>query len=316
MITTTNLDCKTQPNIVSTVETVTPFKAKLWLETKNLDCNRNISDTVVRDYANTMKRGEWIIAESLKFDMEDVLIDGQHRLKAVCLANIPIDFLVARGYERTSAKAFDCGKNRNLANRAQIDGESWVKPRHTSVFKNLFYAIGENGRILKKMTREQQLNAILTLKESYPTALYKLGSQCGKQITSAQVHSVITRAYYSPKSEIYTVKGAKIPFTTDLLKDFLLLLYGYSYHSDHNLFSQVLLDPSAPTRLRDAFRLNDFKVDLGSGSSLAKAKFMYAQTSLFKYLSNANVKNLSIINDNLFPVSWIDDLTFDKPEPS
>jgi hypothetical protein len=298
--------------LTSEIITVTPDLANYWLENKNFDDNRRISEGVVKDYANTIKAGQWLIADGLKFDNEDFLIDGQHRLKAVCLANIAVDFLVIKGYERKSAQVLDSGKNRTLANVAQLKGEQWVQPIHTSIFNNLFHPLGKNLTFLKKFTSEEKIKAILTLKNSFRIALCYQRRQCGKNINSAHLLSVIVRAFYSRKSCDYTMK-ANISFQVEMLKDFLLLVYGYSYHSDKELFSQTLLNPSAAVRLRDAFRLNQF-YDANSKASIANAKFLYCQTALFKYLSDINVKNLTLIKDNLFPVEWIDDLTFDKPE--
>ncbi|HEY5050458.1 MAG TPA: hypothetical protein VII50_06125, partial [Acidothermaceae bacterium] len=66
----------------SKVQTITPAKAAEWLEANTT--NRPVSRTVVRSFAEAMKRGEWIVThQGIAFDVSGVLIDGQHRLAAV-----------------------------------------------------------------------------------------------------------------------------------------------------------------------------------------------------------------------------------------
>ncbi|MEI8064585.1 MAG: hypothetical protein WCH84_11045, partial [Verrucomicrobiota bacterium] len=65
---------------------VTPALAWQWL--KNNYGNRTIKDDMVVAYARDMVNGVWAAThQGLAFDVDERLIDGQHRLKAVIMAN-------------------------------------------------------------------------------------------------------------------------------------------------------------------------------------------------------------------------------------
>lgn len=87
-----------------TKERITPEIAEQMLAC-NVDRNRNISMLRVRMYAHDMQSDKWMDnAETIKFDSEGHLIDGQHRLKAIIYSGKTVRLWVARGM---SADAFD-----------------------------------------------------------------------------------------------------------------------------------------------------------------------------------------------------------------
>lgn len=301
-------------NISSEIVTVTPQLAKEWLERHNISYNRSLSPTRTSHYISIIKRGEWRIGDALKFDMEGMLIDGQHRLKAVSMAGIPVRFLVLRGFDPSAAQILDRGMNRTLGNIAQLKGHQWITSAIVSIFNGMFFAVYDSvSTVDKNLTDLDKINAILTCKEGILLSSYKgcVKQQRGKGLNTAVLKSVVARAFYSPKSSLYYYKGSnfKKQFTPALLKDFLLLIYGFSYFSEKEMFSQTELDPSAPTRLRDMFLSNAFPM-LPGVQQASKIKFKFCETALLKYLTNLNVKTLRENKDNLFPVDWIDDLTF------
>jgi hypothetical protein len=303
-------------SITSEIITVTPELATKWLKENNIDFNRNVSPKKVLCYVNTIKEGRWKIGDALKFDKNGFLIDGQHRLKAVASSQISVDFLVLKGFDTEAAQVLDRGFIRTLGNVAQLKGHSWITTSIVSVFNALFFAISDSPSsfLEPKLTDEDKINAMLACQEGLTLSQYKYGTQGGKQVSASVLKAVVARAYYSPKSDFYYYKGSgfKKKFVSDLLKDFLLIVYGYSYYSDKNIFFQTDLDPSAPTRLREMFLSNNFPAFTGN-VQLNKVRFKYCEVALFKFLTNTSVKSLVQNKDNLFSVSWIDDLTFDKP---
>ena len=89
---------------------ITPEKAKEMLE-RNFN-NRTINYKMVKMYAKQMYENNWdITGQAISFDTDGVLIDGQHRLAAVCLANKPVKMLVATGLRRSLN--YDNGKLRS-----------------------------------------------------------------------------------------------------------------------------------------------------------------------------------------------------------
>lgn len=105
---------------------VTPELAKKWLD--NNFRNRRISDDVVASYARDMVSGVWVPThQGVAFNDRDELIDGQHRLHAIILANVTIRMMVTfglaskiEGREMTTMDAVDRGRTRSVADQLKI----------------------------------------------------------------------------------------------------------------------------------------------------------------------------------------------------
>lgn len=288
--------------IESKVIWVTPELAELWMS-KNFKNNRFLSASRWKKYAKIMRNGDWKVATPISFDMEGVMINGQHRLRALIETGLTLPFAVTMGYEFNASEAFDRGANRNVSNVAQLTGLDWCRNEHVSVFNNLFYCLPDSGRISSTFTDHEKIKGILVLQDSYETVFYKVGASKG--IKCGALYAVIARAYFCEK---VTNKA--------LLKDFLLLLYGFNYAEDKNLFSQHKLNSYVVTQLRAKMLARNWTTGL-EGYQLANEKAFHVQKALEIFLSGKKIARSSKIElfstDNLFPVSWIDDLTFDKP---
>lgn len=93
------------------VEAISPAQAEKYLEQNT--GNRSISKAAVTRWANALRRGEWQVnGEAIKFDVDGSLVDGQHRLKAIVVAGIPMITCVIRGLPAGSFKTIDGGKPR------------------------------------------------------------------------------------------------------------------------------------------------------------------------------------------------------------
>lgn len=76
--------------------TITPEMARDWLQNNNQG-NRTIRQAVLRKYARDIEEDRWRVThQCIAFDSGNNLVDGQHRLSAVVLANKPILAYVAR----------------------------------------------------------------------------------------------------------------------------------------------------------------------------------------------------------------------------
>ena len=105
---------------------VTPALAWQWL--KNNYGNRTIKDDMVVAYARDMVNGVWAAThQGLAFDVDERLIDGQHRLKAVIMANRTVKMKVTfnlpariEGSEMTTMDCVDRGRTRSVADQLTI----------------------------------------------------------------------------------------------------------------------------------------------------------------------------------------------------
>jgi hypothetical protein len=93
---------------------VTPQLAKKWLATNNE--NRKISPTWVSKLARDMRNGQFPnIGETIKFDTEGHLIDGQHRLSALIDAGVTLEFIIVENIAREDRFKMDKNRRRSAS---------------------------------------------------------------------------------------------------------------------------------------------------------------------------------------------------------
>ena len=94
-------------------ENITPAKAQQYLATSQ--GNRPKSLVTIHSYADTMKKGKWLLnGMCIIFDNEGHLIDGHTRLQAVIEANVPVRFDVCRGASPDAFTTYDNGRHRTV----------------------------------------------------------------------------------------------------------------------------------------------------------------------------------------------------------
>lgn len=100
---------------------IDPNRAYMMLERNQL--NRKIRDGHVDWLASQIREDNWKLnGESIKFDGEGYLLDGQHRLHAVDQAGKPIKSLVVVGIDPVSRHTVDTGAHRSAADVLQMHG--------------------------------------------------------------------------------------------------------------------------------------------------------------------------------------------------
>lgn len=118
------------------VVTVSPELAAKYLE-RNV-CNRKMSRAVVKRYAEEMARGEWQFnGETIKFDGEGRLIDGQHRLHAIVRAGVSVELGIFRSLKHSAFKTIDTGRNRTGGDVLSICGVAY--PNETAAAARLLW---------------------------------------------------------------------------------------------------------------------------------------------------------------------------------
>ena len=101
-------------NVVAVVETITPKMAEVYLGFNTQ--NRKPNNGTIRRYATDMKSGNWKLnGQPIIFDRNNILKDGQNRLMACIVANIPFVSVVVRGVEVDTFDSIDTGHKRNMA---------------------------------------------------------------------------------------------------------------------------------------------------------------------------------------------------------
>jgi len=97
----------------ATIKRIGPEEAKGLLQAASGRNYRRLSQRLVNVYASEMARGLWKSnGESLKFNGDGTLIDGQHRLNAVIQAGRSVEFLCV--YEVETDASIDTGRRRTF----------------------------------------------------------------------------------------------------------------------------------------------------------------------------------------------------------
>lgn len=98
---------------------ITPDMAKEFLERNK--GNRRLYDAVIAKYARDMTHSAWYLSpNAIGFDENDRLIDGQHRLKACIMADIPFRSYIVYGLPPESQGIIDSNKKRSIADQMHI----------------------------------------------------------------------------------------------------------------------------------------------------------------------------------------------------
>jgi hypothetical protein len=101
------------------IRKISPARAKRMLE--NNDGNRNLRRATAARYATIMKTGNWKTApEPLVIAKDGRILNGQHRLLAVMIADIAVDFLVIEGVDESLFKVIDRGMMRSASDALGI----------------------------------------------------------------------------------------------------------------------------------------------------------------------------------------------------
>lgn len=96
------------------IKTIGPDEAKIMLQ-KNKANFRRLDEARIVRYAKEMSAGRWQFdGAPIRFDIGGMLIDGQHRLKAIIKSGVPVQLVVVVGL-KADGSTVDRGKPRTVA---------------------------------------------------------------------------------------------------------------------------------------------------------------------------------------------------------
>jgi len=102
---------------------VSPKQAETWLK-KNTQNNRKLQKRLVNQYSRDMILGKWeMTGEAIKFDKNETLIDGQHRLSAVVASNKTVTMAVVTGLDHQVVQVIDTGRQRSAGDALTVAGK-------------------------------------------------------------------------------------------------------------------------------------------------------------------------------------------------
>lgn len=110
------------PQIIDEWWTITPQRAKELLVASAEFVQRRLK-WKVDVYAADMAAGRWLDnGESLIFDQDGVLLNGQHRLHAIIKSGVTLRMKVTLGVPRAAAKTMDQGLSRTVGDALRMGG--------------------------------------------------------------------------------------------------------------------------------------------------------------------------------------------------
>lgn len=113
------------------IEEVTPEIAAKWLQRN--EGNRKLREPRAAAFAKAITDGKYRLThQGIAFSSKGRLLDGQHRLRAICLAGRPIPIVVARNVPESAFEVLDAGLTRKMYERLRTD------PKNTTVATRLY----------------------------------------------------------------------------------------------------------------------------------------------------------------------------------
>jgi len=136
---------KNETGLQTEVVMVTPSQAKEWLKL-NVN-NRRIRLSVVEEYAEDMLEKRWHPnGDTIKFNQDGNLCDGQHRLMACIVSETPFPTLVVHGVSDSAVITIDNNARRSTADYLYLSGTTDKKNAaafaHVARMLDMFYRHG------------------------------------------------------------------------------------------------------------------------------------------------------------------------------
>lgn len=134
--------------ITCKVETIDREAAERYLNVDRGN-NRPFSQNHLANLIGRQVRGEWVTnGDTIRFDTDGQLRDGQHRLRMVKQTGIPIQVVVVRDIDPTAFSTMDVGKKRSLGDVLYIEKEK----NHTQLAGTLAWIWRYLTRKMKPMS--------------------------------------------------------------------------------------------------------------------------------------------------------------------
>lgn len=135
-------------NVFTQPRAIDPAMAKRMLGLSN--GNRVLRVKTIAAYADEMKRGNWLLThQGIAFDINGRLVDGHHRLSAICVAGVTVTMNVTYNMAEDAVLCIDTGRTRNMADQLRI-------PDREAALLNLALRIAFRSTVSRVKTRAVQ----------------------------------------------------------------------------------------------------------------------------------------------------------------
>lgn len=177
---------------------VTPDQATKWLE-GNMH-NRPLSQSLSEKYAEEMRQGRWMLThQGIAFDADKTLVDGQHRLWAVVLAERSVQFSVTYDVPIATQIVVDDHKPRSAAVALTLAGYA-VTATTVATASMMMRGFTSYGYGRGKFSKQEIRDCIEKHKDclEFVTELFRSRKT---HLAVAPVRAAVARAYYHGNRE-------------------------------------------------------------------------------------------------------------------
>lgn len=222
---------------VTTRVKITPELAAKWLERNTI--NRRLDEKWVAQLRDVILRGEWQFnGDAIRRTVDGDLLDGQHRLWAICLAEKAVDSLVVDNLPRDTQQTIDRGKRRSFADELRMQG--FTSPNQLAAVINVTWKL-ENDHI--RTSRVPTISQGLRILKEHPDLVdaVGMGYRFSRKIPGSSP-AVIGALYYQ-----FSLRDA------DAAADFIeRLIEGLELTRDHPIFAlrrHITVSKTSPVML-------------------------------------------------------------------
>ena len=158
---------------------VTPEMAAEFLN-KN-EGNRKLREHRAAFLSRAILEGKFKLThQAIAISKKKRLLDGQHRLRAICLANKPVEMVVAYDVPDDTFSVLDAGMPRKMCERLRSD------PQHTAICSQLFKLMVSN-----RLAHEFEMELMLELFNDALKSFEQVGSQKRTRLDKAPISGAI-----------------------------------------------------------------------------------------------------------------------------
>lgn len=252
---------------------VTPQMAENWLE-QNSDRNRKLRESKVAQYEADIRAGRWRLSDqAISFDVNESLVNGQHRLHAVIRADRAIISLVLKGLPTEAMLIIDGGMKRSTDDNFGMIGRDYPKQCGGTVRRVLLGIRSYAGRAFT----DQEVDEFM--KQNCKAVRFAHRVLPGGKFGSASIRAPLVRAYIKRQS------------CTRLER-----------------FGEVLTTGMMIPGDEAAIHLRNFVMNLATSHDGRGRASLYGKTeaALAAFLRNEPMKRLTVATEELFAIRAID----------
>ena len=180
---------------------VTPELANEWLSHNPL--NRPLNEKKAANIARLMQAGLWKHVWQPVILGQNIVLDGQHRLKAIVLSGLSMIMSVVFNQDENDFMFLDCGSIRTKLDMVRLGlQDHTIKGKHLAVLRAML--AGTNCGGLRQLTSVEMKELYRKHRKAVDFAIALLGKEM-----DSTVLGILARAFYSlPKETIQSLAAA------------------------------------------------------------------------------------------------------------